>query len=167
MSLSTNYRILEIQDSFEVREYDNLLAAKVMIPGTFETGYRKGREQLMSYFNGENYKKVKIKCSPIYILSSRVEGWEVSCVLPREFNAFEVPRPIGENIRFEEIKSRHVAVHRFKGNLSYYDLMKKTEELKSWAEEVNLVLSRFERIAVHSSSLFSLFRNNEIQIDRI
>jgi hypothetical protein len=167
MSLPTNYRILEIQDSFEVREYDNLLAAKVTIPGTFETGYRKGREQLMSYFNGENYKKVKINYSPIYVLSSRVEGWEVSCILPKEFNVLGVPRPIGENIRFEEIKSRHVAVHRFKGKLSYYDLMKKTEELKSWAEEVNLVLSRFERIAVYRSSFFPLIRNNEIQIDRI
>ncbi len=167
MSSPVNYRILEIQDNFEVREYDNLLTAKVVIPGTFETGYRQGREMLMSYFNGENYKKVKIKYCPIYTLSSRVEGWEVSCVLPQEFNFSTVPRPIGENIRLEEIKSRHVAVHRFKGKLSYYDLMKKTEELKSWAQEVNLVLSRFERIAVYSTSFLSLIRNNEIQIDRI
>lgn len=167
MSIPTMYKTLKMNDSYEIREYNSLLTAKVTVPGPYESAYRKGSKLLMNYLNGNNYKKQRINHCSFYMLVSRLEGWDVSCILPDEFTIATSPRPLGDEIKFEELVSRNVIVHSFTGKSPYSIIMKKIEELKKWAKETDLPLSKSERIVIYNSAILPFFRKNEIHVDSL
>lgn len=161
------YQLLKLQDDYEVRHYKFLFTAKVIVPGPFEKAYKIGSKLLLDYLNGNNYKQQKIKHYCFFMMLSHIEGWEVSCMLPEDFSLLSSPRPIGDYINFEELNSRDVVVHRFSGKSTYSTIMKKIENLKNWAKESNLKLSKSERIVIYHSPVLSFIRKNEIQVDRL
>lgn len=167
MSLPILYQTLKMEDPFEVRQYNYHCLAKVVVEGSFEKAYQKGAAQLTTYLSGDNYKKLRMDHRSLFMMRPRVEGWEVSCILPEHFTATSSPRPIGDHIQFEEVHSRQVAVHRFRGKSAYATMMRKMEELKSWAKQTNLNISPSGRIVVYSSSVISFLRRNEIQFDSV
>lgn len=165
MNLPTCYKTLERHGDYEVRQYNYLLTAKVAVNGPYEAAYRMGSKLLKSYLNGNNYKKLPINHGSFFMLSSRLEGWEVSCILPEELTVLNSPRPVGDDIKFEELVSRNVLVHSFSGRSPYSTVMKKFEKLKLWARESNLSFSKSERIVIYNSSILPFFRKNEIHVD--
>lgn len=167
MNLPELYKTLKIEDAFEVRQYNNLPLAKVIVTGPFENAYQTGGRILMNYLKGNNYKKININHRSLFMMLPRVEGWEVSCILPEHFTPQSTPRPIGDNIQFEELHPRKVAVHRFRGKSAYATMMRRSEELKTWAEQTNMALSSAARIVIYSSSLLPFLRRNEIHFDSI
>lgn len=161
------YKTIAREDCFEVREYCDLCLAKVIVQGPFESAFRLGSDILKKYLNGNNYKKIKIDYQSSFMLLSRVDGWEVSCLLPPLYFEQSAPKPIGEQILFEKMNSRKVVVHYFQGKSAYSTLMKKTEELKQWARKANLELNSNPRMVLPKSSLFSLLQKNEIHFDSL
>ena len=107
------YKTIAKEDCFEVREYCDLCIVKVIVQGPFETALREGSDILKNYFDGNNYKKLKINYQSSFMLLSRVDGWEVSCLLPPLYFEQSAPKPIGDQILFEKMNSRKVVVHFF------------------------------------------------------
>ena len=161
------YITIAKEDCFELREYCDLCLVKVIVQGPFEAAFRTGSDILNRYFDGNNYKKMKIHNKSSFMLLSRVDGWEVSCLLPPLYFSQSAPKPIGDHILFEKIISHRVVVHFFKGKSAYSILMKKTEELKQWARKTNLKLNSNARVVLAKPSLFSLLRKNEIHFDSL
>ena len=161
------YRTITREDCFEVREYYDLCLVKVIVQGPFENAYKMGSDILKNYFDGNNYKKKKINYQSSFMLLSRVDGWEVSCLLPPLYFLQSAPKPIGEQILFEKKISHKVVVHFFQGKSAYSTLMKKTEELKQWARKANLKLNSNARVVLPKPSFFSLLRKNEIHFDSL
>ena len=159
------YKTIAKEDCFEVREYCDLCLVKVIVQGPFETAFREGSDILKKYFDGNNYKKLKINYQSSFTLLSRVDGWEVSCLLPPLYFEQSAPKPIGDQILFEKMNSRKVVVHFFQGKSAYSTLMKKTEELKHWARKTNLKLNSNARVVLAKPTFLSLFRKNEIHFD--
>jgi hypothetical protein len=152
---------------YEVRQYNDLVTAKVTVDGPFEAAYIKGSQLLMSYLNGNNYKKQRINHGSFFMLLSCLHGWEVSCILPEQFTLSNSPKPVGDAIEFEELSSRNVLVHKFSGKSAYASVMKKFEKLKNWAQESNLLVSKSERIVIYNNSILPFFRKNEIHVDSL
>jgi len=167
MRLPKMYQILNKENAFEIRQYNNLPLAKVIVTGPFESAYLTGGSLLMNYLKGNNYKKISIAHRSLFMMVPRVEGWEVSCILPEDFTLKSLPRPIGDNIQFEELHSRKVAVHRFRGKSAYATMMRRSEELKNWAHQTHLTLTSSPRIVIYGPSLLSFLRKNEIHFDSI
>ena len=161
------YITVSKENCFEVREYRDLCLVKVIVQGPFESAYRTGSDILKKYFDGNNYKKKKINCHSSFMLLSRVDGWEVSCLLPSVYFEQTAPKPLGDQIFFEKIISHKVVVHYFQGRSAYSTLIKKTEELKQWAKKTNLKLNSTARVVMSRPSFFSLLRKNEIHFDSL
>jgi len=177
VSETAHFEIIRSEKTFELRQYPPILIAKVLLSGPFETAYKSGGDILKDYLDGNNYKQVKLaetiapiatpsKATP-YMMKSRPEGWEVSCVLPGHLSCETAPRPVEQKIHFEELASRPVAVFKFTGKAPYSFIMKKTEELRSWAKSSDLKLNSTSRIVVYKSGFLPFLRKNEIQLDGV
>ena len=167
MSEQPLFTTLRAHKTFELRQYSPLLIAKVLLSGPFETAYKSGGVILREYLEGNNYKRLKLpELSPV-ILRSRPDGWEVSCILPGYLTRESAPRPVQDKIGFEELESRPVAVFKYNGKAPYSFIMKKTEELRSWARSSDLKFSSTSRIVVYHSGFLPFLRKNEIQLDGV
>jgi len=166
MNFPTLYKTLQSQDHFEVRQYDKLLLAKVTVPGPFEVAYEKGREMLIKYLEGHNYKKQKVGKEYFFMLLSRIDGWEVACILPQGFSAISLSPCLGDTIYFEELKPRKVIVYKFNGKSAYTAMMKKIDDLKFWAKSTNFSFDSRVRIVVYKSFI-PFMRKNEIHLDSL
>lgn len=167
MSLKRIYRLLQKDATFEVRDYESLSLAKVLVTGPFESAHINGKSLLYNYLSGHNYKKAKINEGLLFMMFPHVHGWEVSCLLPEKYLHNDPPKPVGSNIQFEKLNPRTVAVCQFRGKPAYASMMRKTDELKKWASSLNFEFCAHPRIVVYDSSIFTLARRNEIQLDRI
>lgn len=167
MNLEKRYKTVKSDSLFEVRNYASLSLAKVLVSGPFERARVNGKALLCNYLSGNNYKKAKINEAISIMMLPHMDGWEVSCVLPEKYLYFDPPRPVGSNIQFEQLHPRTVAVYQFRGRPAYASMMRKSEELRKWASTLEFKFHSSPRIVVYSTSIFSLLRKNEIQIDRI
>ncbi len=165
--LGHSYQTLLSQDAFELRDYPQILVAKVLVAGPFEDAFKRGSEILESYLQGDNYKKEKLQGKIPFRLTSRPDGWEVSCILPPYHTRETAPKPISEKIRFEHLKPRKVAVLRFQGKTRYAGMMKKIEELKCWAKSTEMKMESSSHIVVYTPQYLPFLRRNEIQIDGV
>lgn len=165
MKGQTLFKTLKTDNNFELRAYHPILLAKVRVPGPFEIAFKKGGALLSEYCQGDNFKQRKMGVSSPYFLSSRSDGWEVSCLLPRGVSSHDVPRPIVEGVSFEELPHRRVAVIRIHGKSHYPYLMRKSEELRQWASEAFIDIHKQSRIAIYQNPLFPFIRRNEVHFD--
>lgn len=163
--LGYSYQTIKSEDAFELRHYPQLLVAKVLVSGPFEDAYKRGSEILDDYLQGNNYKKEKLQKKVPFKLTSRPDGWEVSCILPPYHSSATAPKPIGESIRFEQVQPKQVAVVSFPGKARYAAMMKKMEELKCWAQESELKVGPSSHIVVYNPTFLSFLRKNEIHLD--
>lgn len=159
------FKTLKMENAFELREYSPSVMAKIKVAGPFEAAFKRGSFILADYCLGNNYKKLAIKVKSPFFLTSRPDGWEVSCLLPAQMMKQDVPRPVGDDVIFEELVSRQVAVIKIHGKSHYPSLMRKTEELRSWARESLLKVDPVSRIAIYQSAILPFMRRNEIHFN--
>ena len=107
-----SYRVVESQEDIEIRHYDPMIVANVKIAGDRENTLRKGFQLLADYIFGNNtivqdiamtapvqqqiYKKISMT-APVQqqVMDT---SWEVSFVMPSEYNMVTLPRPNNESI---------------------------------------------------------------------
>lgn len=167
MSEQPLYDIIRLESTFELRQYPPVLIAKVLLAGPFESAYKTGGEILRQYLEGNNYNQSQLPKATPFMLKSTPSGWEVSCLLPTYLTSETAPKAVDHKIEFEELASRPVAVYKFSGKAPYSFIMKKTEELRSWAKYSDLRLSSTSRIVVYKSRFLPFLRKNEIQLDGV
>ncbi len=160
-----HFKTLKMDNAFELREYNPSVLAKIKVAGPFEAAFKRGSFLLADYCLGNNYKKLSLKVKSPFFLTSRPDGWEVSCFLPAEMSTNEVPRPIGDDVKFEELLARQVAVIKLHGKSHYPSLMRKTEELRSWARQSMLKVDPVSKIAIYQSAILPFMRRNEIHFN--
>lgn len=159
------FKTLKMDQAFELREYNPSVMAKIKVAGPFEAAFKRGSFILADYCFGNNYKKLRLNFKSPFFLTSRPDGWEVSCFLPQEISFKEVPRPIGDELKFEELLIRNVAVIKIPGKSHYPSLMRKTEELRSWAKDSAIKVDPISRIAIYQSAILPFMRRNEIHFN--
>ena len=147
-----SYRVVESQEDIEIRHYDPMIVANVKIAGDRDNSLRKGFQLLADYIFGNNtivqdiamtapvqqqiYKKISMT-APVQ-QQAMDTSWEVSFVMPSEYNMVTLPRPNNESIVLEEIPAEKFAVIIFSGTSSSENIEKYEKRLMRYLARNNI-----------------------------
>lgn len=143
---SAEYKVIESDGKFEVREYPDLMlvATKTKIDAQ---GHDGSFMKLFRYISGANESEQKISMTtPVFMQQSTVESKdkadsnvEMGFVMPKEVAAKGVPSPSGPDVSVRKRAGGRFAVLRFPGRLNAKLAKESEAKLRAWMDKKNLV----------------------------
>jgi hypothetical protein len=136
---SAEYKVIESDGSFEVREYPDL-----MLVATDSKMDSQGRDgsfmRLFQYISGANEAEQKIAMTTPVFMEGEIGKSNVSMgfVMPKEVAAEGAPDPKAEGVKLRERKGGRFAVVRFSGKLESNLAKAKETELREWMKSRGL-----------------------------
>ena len=111
------YKVLQSQEDFEIREYPSLIIAEIKMSDNKEELKNKSFMALFDYISGDNKEKQEIKMTaPVFQSQTEDEKWSMSFVLPQKWKLEEVPQPNNSTVTIKPLNSQKMAVIRFSGS---------------------------------------------------
>jgi len=137
---SAEYKVVESDGKFEVREYPDL-----MLAATKTKLDAQGRDgsfmKLFRYISGANESKQKIAMTTPVFMVNQDSGASVQMgfVMPKEIANEGVPKPTGEQVEVRTRSGGRFAVVRFSGQLSSKTAKEFEAKLRTWMDSKGLV----------------------------
>jgi hypothetical protein len=150
MAIETpDYKVLQKQGAFEVRDYAAQTVAEVVVEGDQQGAVREGFRRLASYIFGANSGDQKIAMTAPVVQSPVMSGpittsalgaqrWVVRFDMPRSHDLANLPKPKNAAIRLLTIPPTRFASVRFSGLMSDTAAAKETAELLAYIKTSNL-----------------------------
>ena len=163
------YELIEKSGEFELRQYQPMLIAEVLVDGDMDQASGKGFRLIADYIFGNNITETgsskKIKMTAPVTIEPRSEEismtipvslknisgrWQVSFVMPSKYTLDTIPLPNNKQIMLRKVPARKVAVLEFSGFASEKNTANRTQELLKWIDKTNLIstgsieLSRYD-----------------------
>ena len=163
------YELIEKSGEFELRQYQPMLIAEVLVDGDMDQASGKGFRLIADYIFGNNItetgssKKIKMTAPvtieprseeismTIPVSMKNISGrWQVSFVMPSKYTLDTIPLPNNKQIMLRKVPARKVAVLEFSGFVNEKNTAKRTQELLKWMDKNNLIstgsieLSRYD-----------------------
>lgn len=162
------YTILEKNNHFQIRKYDEMTIAKITTVGERYEGLRKGFIPLARYIGAKDREGPKISMTaPVMQQKIINDNWEISFYMPSKFDTDQLPISENNQIKIVTIPSTIMAVITFSGVAKTELLENKFTNLIKWIEEINY------EIILGSKPIYSYYndpstpgflRKNEIMI---
>lgn len=161
------YSILRTDKDFEIRDYAPSIVARVQTIGPYDMASESAMKIITEYASGNNFKKQKIEMSAPFFQRAHAEGWEVSILMPTEYDFYHLPRPVHPSVKFSHLPQHRVAALRFRGPSRYSLIQDKSTELEEWVKKQRLKSFSPLRVVRWPSSSFTLpfFRLHEVHIE--
>jgi hypothetical protein len=137
---SAEYKVVESDGKFEVREYPDL-----MLAATTTNLDSQGRDgsfmKLFRYISGANENKQKISMTTPVFMDGKDAGSSVQMgfVMPKDVAAQGVPKPTGEQVDVRKRAGGRFAVVRFSGQLNSKSAKESEAKLRAWMNSKGLV----------------------------
>tara|TARA_R110002049_G_scaffold182485_2_gene350317 strand:- start:48334 stop:49017 length:684 start_codon:yes stop_codon:yes gene_type:complete len=143
---SAEYKVVESDGNFEVREYPDL-----MLVATTTKIDAQGRDgsfmKLFRYISGANESEQKISMTtPVFMQESMVESGDkkdsavqMGFVMPKEVAVEGVPTPTGSDVNVRKRPGGRFAVLRFSGRLTAKLAKESEAKLRSWMKTKGLI----------------------------
>jgi len=137
---SAEYKVVESDGKFEVREYPDL-----MLAATKTKLDAQGRDgsfmKLFRYISGANESKQKIAMTTPVFMENQDSGASVQMgfVMPKEIASEGVPKPTGEQVEVRTRSGGRFAVVRFSGQLNSKTAKEFEAKLRTWMDSKGLV----------------------------
>ena len=124
------YKVLRVEDGFELREYEPHILAVTTVDGAFEDAGSKAFGRLFKYISGNNKNQREVAMtSPVgqTSASQKIEmtspvgqqkqdgKWVVSFMMPASFTLETTPEPNDPNVSIREVPTRLMAAVRYSG----------------------------------------------------
>ena len=163
------YELIEKSGEFELRQYQPMLIAEVLVDGDMDQASGKGFRLIADYIFGNNITETgsskKIKMTAPVTIEPRSEEismtipvslknisgrWQVSFVMPSKYTIDTIPLPNNKQIMLRKVPARKVAVLEFSGFANEKNTANRTQELLKWMDKNNLIstgsieLSRYD-----------------------
>ena len=163
------YELIEKSGEFELRQYQPMLIAEVLVDGDMDQASGKGFRLIADYIFGNNITETgsskKIKMTAPVTIEPRSEEismtipvslknisgrWQVSFVMPSKYTLDTIPLPNNKQIMLRKVPARQVAVLEFSGFANEKNTANRTQELLKWMDKNNLIstgsieLSRYD-----------------------
>ena len=163
------YELIEKSGEFELRQYQPMLIAEVLVDGDMDQASGKGFRLIADYIFGNNItetgssKKIKMTAPvtieprskeismTIPVSMKNISGrWQVSFVMPSKYTLDTIPLPNNKQIMLRKVPARKVAVLEFSGFVNEKNAANRTQELLKWMDKNNLIstgsieLSRYD-----------------------
>ena len=162
------YTILEKNNHFQIRKYDEMTIAKITTVGERYEGLRKGFIPLARYIGAKDREGPKISMTaPVMQQKIINDDWEISFYMPSKFDTDQLPISENNQIKIVTTPSKIMAVITFSGVAKTELLENKFTNLIKWIEEINY------EIILGSKPVYSYYndpstpgflRKNEIMI---
>ena len=162
------YTILEKNNHFQIRKYDEMTIAKITTVGERYEGLRKGFIPLARYIGAKDREGPKISMTaPVMQQKMINDNWEISFYMPSKFDTDQLPISENNQIKIVTTPSTIMAVITFSGVAKTELLENKFTNLIKWIEEINY------EIILGSKPIYSYYndpstpgflRKNEIMI---
>ena len=162
------YTILEKNNHFQIRKYDEMTIAKITTVGERYEGLRKGFIPLARYISAKDREGPKISMTaPVMQQKIINDNWEISFYMPSKFDTDQLPISENNQIKIVTTPSTIMAVITFSGVAKTELLENKFTNLIKWIEEINY------EIILGSKPIYSYYndpstpgflRKNEIMI---
>lgn len=162
------YTILEKNNHFQIRKYDEMTIAKITTVGERYEGLRNGFIPLARYIGAKDREGPKISMTaPVMQQKIINDNWEISFYMPSKFDTDQLPISENNQIKIVTTPSKIMAVITFSGVAKTELLENKFTNLIKWIEEINY------EIILGSKPIYSYYndpstpgflRKNEIMI---
>ena len=132
------YTILEKNNHFQIRKYDEMTIAKITTVGERYEGLRKGFIPLARYIGAKDREGPKISMTaPVMQQKKGYNNWEISFFMPSKFKENQLPISKNDKIEITTISSSILAVITFNGIATTELFEKKLSKLIKRIEEIN------------------------------
>jgi hypothetical protein len=179
------FDLLEKSDAFELRQYQPIIIAEVVVDGNMAQASSKGFRLIADYIFGNNQsqsgqsakiamttpvtlqpKSEKITMTAPVTVTSDSDKWRVNFVMPAQYTMNTLPTPNNNQVTLRQIPARKVAVLRFSGLVDAEKTTQKTKELLAWMAAKKLEPSNAEPELARYNPPWTLpfLRRNEIII---
>ncbi|SLN30792.1 SOUL family heme-binding protein [Pseudooctadecabacter jejudonensis] len=144
-----SYTVQATLEGAEVRQYAPHLLAVVAVRGDRRGALNRGFRTLAGYIFGGNEQGASVSMtSPVtqkgadQSASSDIDDiWEVTFMMPTEFNRSTLPAPNNPAVRFVDVPERRMLVATFTGRATSSVLEDQTNRLRALAANQNLTLT--------------------------
>jgi hypothetical protein len=136
---SAEYKVIESEGKFEVREYPEL-----MLASTQTQLDHQGRDgsfmKLFGYISGSNEAKQKISMTtPVFMENDTADSkGQMGFVMPKQVAVKGVPAPTGPDVKIMKRAAGRFAVLQFSGTLNTKSATESESKLRSWMETKGL-----------------------------
>lgn len=142
------YRVLEQEGAFELREYSPYLLAETEVESGFMNAGNIAFGRLFRYISGANTAQTEIAMTAPVEQSTQARGekiamtapveqasvdgvYRVGFVVPRKFNRETVPKPTDPRVAIREVPGRTVAVWRYSGRWTEENFREHERDLRA------------------------------------
>ena len=179
------YELIEKSGEFELRQYQPMLIAEVLVDGDMDQASGKGFRLIADYIFGNNItetgssKKIKMTAPvtieprseeismTIPVSMKNISGrWQVSFVMPSKYTLDTIPLPNNKQIMLRKVPARKVAVLEFSGFVNEKNTANRTQELLKWMDKNNLISTGSIELARYDPPwTLPFLRRNEIIVE--
>ena len=178
------YEVIKKEEGFEVRRYQPMIIAEVLVTGTLSEASNKGFRQIADFIFGNNEDPVKKQSEKIAMTapvtmeadtSSKIamtapvtmEGaggaWKMAFVMPSKFTLDTLPKPKNPNITIKQMPAQQVAVVTFSGWVDEEKLAAQTTRLNEWMAKSGLKTSGTAQLSRYNPPwTLPFWRRNEV-----
>ena len=174
------YKIVEKDGCFELRDYAAHILAEIMIDAPFEKVGNKAFHPLFEYISGANQLKNTLEMTaPVSqqvvgqqiemtapVSQQRKEGkWAISFMMPASYTLQTLPAPTNSAIQLRQVPARRIAAITYSGFWSEKNYHRHKIKLESWITQHPWRVTG-EPVWARYNSPFTLlfFRRNEVLI---
>jgi len=141
---SAEYKVIESDGNFEVREYPDLMLVATSTKIDAQDPEQGGRDgsfmKLFRYISGANESEQKISMTtPVFMENDKADSEvQMGFVMPKEVAVEGVPSPTGPDVDIHKRAGGRFAVYRFSGRLSAKLAKENEAKLRAWMDSKGL-----------------------------
>ena len=178
------YEVIKKEENFEIRRYQPMIIAEVLVTGTLSEASNKGFRQIADFIFGNNEDPIKKQSEKIAMTapvtmeadtSSKIamtapvtmEGsggaWKMAFVMPSKFTMDTLPKPKNSNVIIKQMPAQQVAVVTFSGWVDEEKLSAQTTRLNEWMAKNGLKTSGSAQLSRYNPPwTLPFWRRNEV-----
>ncbi len=180
------YELIKKEEDFELRRYQPMIIAEVLVTGTLSEASNKGFRQIADFIFGNNEDPVKKQSEKIAMtapvtmeadISSKIamtapvtmEGsagaWKMAFVMPSKFTMDTLPKPKNPNVTIKQMPAQQLAVVTFSGWVDEEKLAAQTTRLNEWMAKNGLKSSGSVQLSRYNPPwTLPFWRRNEVWV---
>jgi len=175
------YRVVERDEPFEIRDYPPLVVAEVTRKGDRQTALSAGFSPLAGYIFAKEREGDRVAMTapvtqqpaeriamtaPVTQSSTEPGAWSVRFIMPARYDLASLPAPARDDVRLEQIPARRTAVVRFSGRTTDTLIGEQERALRDWIAARGLQ-SVGEPVYAYYNDPFTpgFLRRNEVMIE--
>ena len=178
------YELIKKEEDFELRRYQPMIIAEVLVTGTLSEASNKGFRQIADFIFGNNEDPVKRQSEKIAMTapvtmeadtSSKIAmtapvtmegsggGWKMAFVMPSKFTMDTLPKPKNPNVTIKKMPAQQLAVVIFSGWVDEEKLAAQTTRLNEWMAKNGLKSSGSAQLSRYNPPwTLPFWRRNEV-----